>query len=64
MEIHTLWEKMGELSGKRWTGGGVDLSLFKSRKGYGYNVRKAQRMPSNVASEIPWAIMGSTQRPS
>ena len=48
-EIAELWKEIGRISGKR---GKVendrDEGPFKSRKGFGFHVRKAKARPSNT----------------
>ena len=46
-EIRELWEKVGNISGKRDRERRIDRP-FKSKKGFGFHVRQARARPSNT----------------
>ena len=50
--VRELWETVGNISGGRDEGGGVDRP-FKSRKGFGFHVRQARAGPSNTTVREP-----------
>ena len=48
-EIAELWKEIGRISGKRGKEkNDRDEGLFKSRKGFGFQVRQARARPSNT----------------
>lgn len=58
----TLCGKVGELSGGGKSERGNGSNLWKSREGFGYDVRKAKRRPSIGQLETCWAT-GLSSRP-